>query len=502
MILILLIMVFLRYIVAVLFLAVNAACIQQGFNFKSDGFNSNYQRPFTPFKDVHALPTTDFTVLEHPLFPHYGVRIKESNFCDTTVKSYTGYIDIEARHLFFYFFESRSNPDDDDVIFWANGGPGCSSSTGLFLELGPCRVTGPDNLTFNPYSWNEKANVFFIDQPVGVGFSYAEYGEYVSTTEEAAQDVAAFVTIFFEHFTKFKGRAFHMAGESYAGRYIPAFASYIHDQNAKLVSAGVAPINLKSIMIGNGCSDDSTMYPSYYDMQCKRTSAGPPVQKISTCVAMKKALPRCQKWLQESCFDTTDNIGCAAALSFCSFTVELPFYETGMNPFDITKPCEGSIQDSSCYSDHKAVASYLNKPAVRRTIGVDERFSNCNFMSCNKDVASRFDKTLDEVFPSTHQIAALLERGVRVLLYIGANDWMCNWIGNKNMVDSLDWTGKGTFRAAGSREWKVDGEVAGLVRSGGGLTFVTLDGAGHLVPYDKPKESLQLIQRWLSNEEI
>lgn len=105
------------------------------------------------------------------------------------------------------------------------------------------------------------------------------------------------------------------------------------------------------------------------------------------------------------------------------------------------------MQDSSCYSDHKsvsilrtfslalsltlscrAVASYLNKPAVRRTIGVDERFSNWIFSSCNKDVASRFDKTLDEVFPSAHQIAALLERGVRVLLYIGANDWMCNWV--------------------------------------------------------------------------
>lgn len=36
--------------------------------------------------------------------------------------SYTGYIDIEARHIFFYFFESRSNPDNDDVIFWTNGG--------------------------------------------------------------------------------------------------------------------------------------------------------------------------------------------------------------------------------------------------------------------------------------------------------------------------------------------------------------------------------------------
>ena len=36
-----------------------------------------------------------------------------------------------------------------------------------------------------------------------------------STTEEAAKDIAAFVSIFFENFSKFKGRPFHMAGESY-----------------------------------------------------------------------------------------------------------------------------------------------------------------------------------------------------------------------------------------------------------------------------------------------
>lgn len=37
-------------------------------------------------------------------------------------RAYTGYIDIEARHIFFYFFESRSEPNKDDVVFWTNGG--------------------------------------------------------------------------------------------------------------------------------------------------------------------------------------------------------------------------------------------------------------------------------------------------------------------------------------------------------------------------------------------
>ena len=59
--------------------------------------------------------------------------------------AYTGYIDIEARHIFFYFFESRGDPDRDDVMFWTTGGPGGSSSVGLFMELGECFVHVTDS---------------------------------------------------------------------------------------------------------------------------------------------------------------------------------------------------------------------------------------------------------------------------------------------------------------------------------------------------------------------
>ena len=101
-----------------------------------------------------------------------------------------------------------------------------------------------------------------------VSFFYISYHGSQSTSEEAARDIAAFVAIFFENFPSFKGRAFHMAGESYGvcayllciywpslkaylqGRYIPLFASAVYDQNTVLVRKGLTPINLTSAIIG------------------------------------------------------------------------------------------------------------------------------------------------------------------------------------------------------------------------------------------------------------
>jgi cathepsin A (carboxypeptidase C) len=70
---------------------------------------------------------------------------------------------------------------------------------GLFMELGPCTIAEhPESVNDtkpNPHSWNANANVFFLDEPVNVGFSYGRHGQIVGTAEEAAGDVAAFVSI-------------------------------------------------------------------------------------------------------------------------------------------------------------------------------------------------------------------------------------------------------------------------------------------------------------------
>ena len=68
------------------------------------------------------------------------------------------------------------------------------------------------------------------------------------------------------------------------GRYLPVFASEVYDQNAKLAQAGLTPINLKSIMIGNGLTDNFRMIPSYYDIQCTGASVAPFQDIRSLCL--------------------------------------------------------------------------------------------------------------------------------------------------------------------------------------------------------------------------
>lgn len=157
----------------------------------------------TPASDITlaSLPSDEHYTITSALHPNHKVRIKSTDgWCDPDAKSYAGYFDVgHGKELFFTFFESRGNPKEDPVIMWINGGPGCSSALGLLMELGPCTVAddpkGANDTKVNKYSWNQNANVFFLDEPVNVGFSHARHGQVVGTAEEAGQDVAAFVSI-------------------------------------------------------------------------------------------------------------------------------------------------------------------------------------------------------------------------------------------------------------------------------------------------------------------
>ena len=86
---------------------------------------------------------------------------------------------------------------------------------GLFQEHGPCRITNDSSsVTLNRYSWNNEANILYIDQPVGVGFSYGALK--VGTSEEAAADVWTFIQVFLSdiRFAKYSSRKLAIWTES------------------------------------------------------------------------------------------------------------------------------------------------------------------------------------------------------------------------------------------------------------------------------------------------
>ncbi|KAL5492050.1 hypothetical protein ACEPAI_3497 [Sanghuangporus weigelae] len=441
--------------------------------------------------DLATLASEGFTRFSHPAFPGRSARIKKSNFCDGGVASYTGYIDVGPKHFFFYFFESRSNPESDDVILWTNGGPGGSSATGLFMELGPCLIASVNSTKYNPYSWNSNANIFFIDQPIGTGYSYHDIDDVVSTTEDAAQDIAAFIAMFFETFSKFKGRGFHLAGESYGGRYIPIFGAAVYDQNPSLVAKGLMPINLKSLMIGNGATDFFSLLRSYYDMQCTNMGIGPLVP-ISACVRMKQVLPRCEQLQQKSCIEHFDLIDCNAAFTFCQSEIGMPYINAGYNVYDMSMKCDGL----SCYPETNNIDAYLNDPSVRKKLGVKTPH---NFTSIAYDVNSAFWATGDPLHETQQYLVELLARRVKVLIYAGSYDFICNWLGNERWTLNMDWPGREAFSNTPLTEWIVDGEPAGKTRQFGNFSFATIYGAGHLAPHDKPIQSLAMLQRWLAD---
>jgi carboxypeptidase C (cathepsin A) len=72
-----------------------------------------------------------------------------------TSAHYAGYITIDklaGSNIFYWFFEAAINPAARPLVIWLNGGPGCSSMDGQFIELGPIRMSknGP---VMNPHSW-------------------------------------------------------------------------------------------------------------------------------------------------------------------------------------------------------------------------------------------------------------------------------------------------------------------------------------------------------------
>ncbi|KAJ6126582.1 Carboxypeptidase [Penicillium sp. IBT 18751x] len=423
----------------------------------------------------------------------YDLRVKKVDpsvlGVDPDVKQYSGYLDDNEndKHLFYWFFESRNDPENDPVVLWLNGGPGCSSLTGLFMELGPSSINAEIKTVYNEYSWNSNASVIFLDQPVNVGYSYS--GGAVSDTVAAGKDVYALMTLFFKQFPQYAKQDFHIAGESYAGHYIPVFAS-------EILSHKKRNINLKSVLIGNGLTDGLTQYEYYRPMACGE-GGYPAVLDEQSCQSMDNALPRCQSMIQ-ACYDSESSWVCVPASIYCNNAMMGPYQRTGQNVYDVRTKCDGD--SSLCYKGMNYVSDYLNQAEVREALGAEvDGYDSCNF-----DINRNFLFHGDWMKPYHHLVPGILEQ-IPVLIYAGDADFICNWLGNKAWTEALEWPGQSKFAAAELEDLVVEqnehvGKKIGQVKSHGNFTFMRIYGGGHMVPMDQPESSLEFFNRWLGGE--
>jgi hypothetical protein len=124
----------------------------------------------------------------------------------------SGYLDVsEEKHYFYWLLESRNAPLTDPLFLWLNGGPGCSSMIGMLAEkIGPCEINADLTERFNPYSWTNNATVIFLDAPNGAGYSYGN--DLATTSREYADDVYAFLQLFFAEYPEYAALDFHIFG--------------------------------------------------------------------------------------------------------------------------------------------------------------------------------------------------------------------------------------------------------------------------------------------------
>ncbi|KAJ7667096.1 alpha/beta-hydrolase [Mycena rosella] len=195
-----------------------------------------YQRP-APVRA--AVPKSNNITFTNPKASEFYVDGTTIPLVDFDVgPSWSGLMPIsananETRKLFFWFFPPGPEGSLDDLIFWTNGGPGCSSLEGFLQENGPISWSfGQAKPTQNANSWTNLSSVLWVEQPVGTGFSQGTPN--ITNEDDLAAQLVGFMQQFLEVFSELKSKKLYLSGESYAGQYVPYIANYIYEHPTAL----------------------------------------------------------------------------------------------------------------------------------------------------------------------------------------------------------------------------------------------------------------------------
>ena len=285
----------------------------------------------------------------------------------------------------------------------------------------------------------------------------------------------------------------YLAGESYAGQHIPYIAKHVLERNSKADAHD--QWNLRGLLIGNGWISPREQYHSYLQFayekrliekgtslsnelqgiwrNCERQIATQPDRiDLSECEAILTSLLAKTKRKDENGNDVCYNM----------YDVRLTdlYNSCGMNwPPDL-----------------EFVTPYLRRDDVKEALNLNLEH-NLGWTECSGAVGQAFRARNSK--PSVQLLPDLLSQ-IPVTLFSGAEDLICNHLGTEEFIENLHWNGgKGFGESPGSlaprREWIFEGEKAGFWQSARNLTYVLFYNASHMVPFDLPRRSRDMLDR-------
>ncbi|KAK4770732.1 hypothetical protein SAY87_031264 [Trapa incisa] len=437
-----------------------------------------------------------------------------------------GYVSIDGKpagkkFLFYYFVASQRNASEDPIVLWLNGGPGCSSFDGFVYEHGPFNFQAGQSkgslpkLQLNPFSWSKVSSVLYLDSPCGVGLSYSDNPKnYVTGDFQTASDTHLFLLKWFKLYPEFLSNPFYISGESYAGVYVPTLASAVVEG----IESGQKPlINFKGYLVGNGVTDEyfdgNAIVPFAFGMglisndifeACQKTCKGKYyIPRSPTCSnninRVYEALSGLNPYnILESCYQYPSSTEEGKKLEGLNSTfIKIsgrrwsvrPLGRDGRVPLT---PQAASTFHVPCINDDLAT-EWLNDEAVRKAIHAAPTSVAGQWIICSRRV--EYSSEVDTLIPYHKNLTS---QGYRALIYSGDHDRVVPFTGTQAWTRSMGYKIIEEWRS-----WLSNEQVAGFLQAyDKNLTFLTIKGAGHMVPQYKPMESFDFYHRWLDGKPI
>ena len=460
---------------------------------------------------------------------------------DLPTRHWSGYIEADSPNggtvnVHYWLVENANKDPKAPTVVWQNGGPGSSSLMGFMTENGPITVnddsfntkeyqeSGVPTVFLNPHSWNNYANMLYVEHPAPTGFSYCSSPQ-ACAWNDSSQAVANynFYVAFFEAFPELNSNDFYIAGESYAGVLVPTVALQFLKHRTPS-NKNTAPWSLKGFALGNDCPGSRvftcTPYSGWIGTQTSVDFLyGHGMIKEETYNKINAACDGhwgtyeappepCKTLLEDptrpvmSEAGDTYNMGggyylydnCMPDLMALNGkgSSEAPSREGALTRKALRDPYNLNSGEYAC-GQERGGHVWLNLPEVQQAIHVKlvdkKQFSWSSALNYTYTAWSLLKDYNDTLIPN-----------FRIMQYTGDADPCVPYVGTQRWIDSLNLPITKNWRP-----WNAPNTMpyTGYVTEfASNFTFATVRNAGHMVPRYKPRESLYMFGRWLHGKEL